>query len=109
MTHRPARWISALAVCALLAPIGANAEVSKVTIAARTTVAGGQAFGQTGPYEKLTGTIEFSLDPKDHHNSRIADLDHTARGADGLVHFTADLYVLQPADVARGNGVLLFE
>ena len=46
----------------------ARAEVTKVTIADRTVVAGGQAFGQVGPYEKLTGTIEFALDPADRHN-----------------------------------------
>jgi hypothetical protein len=85
------------------------AEVTKVTITARTPVADGQAFGSTGPYEKLTGTIEFALDPRDRHNSVIVDLDKAARAADGKVHFTADLFVLQPADAARGNGTLLFE
>ena len=109
MEQRRLRWMSALWMCALLVPGVANAEVSKVTIAARTTVADGQSFGSTGPYEKLTGTTEFSLDPKDRHNAKIADLSHAPRGADGLVHFSADLYVLQPANASRGNGVLLFE
>ena len=103
------RWIPAFVVCALLWPPAARAEVTKVTIASRTVVAGGQAFGTTGPYEKLTGTIDFSLDPADPHNARIADLTHATRGSDGRVHFSADLYVLQPADVSRGNGALLFE
>src|SRR5687767_15495686 len=85
------------------------AEVTKVTIAARTPVLDGQAFGNTGPYEKLVGTIEFALDPSDRHNKAIVDLEHAAKGPDGKVHFTADLFVLQPADPARGNGVLLFE
>ena len=98
-----------LAIGSVLAPICANAEVSKVTIASRTTVANGESFGNTGPYEKLTGTIEFALNPADKHNARIVDLAHAPRGADGLVHFTADLYVLQPAQASRGNGVLLFE
>lgn len=85
------------------------AEVTKVTITARTPVADGQAFGTTGPYEKLVGTIEFALDPAERHNTAIADLAHAARGADGRVHFTSDLFVLQPVDPARGNGALLFE
>ena len=80
-----------------------------MTIANRTVVAGGQAFGQVGPYEKLTGTIEFALDPADQHNARIVDLEHAARAADGRVHFSADLYVLQPVDAQKGNGALLFE
>jgi hypothetical protein len=85
------------------------AEVTKVTITAKTTVADGRSFGSTGPYEKLTGTIEFALNPSDRHNTPVVDLEHAARGSDGKVHFTADLFVLQPVDPVKGNGVLLFE
>jgi hypothetical protein len=97
--------------CAVLflVPGSAFAEVSKVTIASRTPVADGQAFGSTGAYEKLVGTIDFTLDPADRHNKAIVDLEHAARGPDGKVHFTADLFVLQPVDPGKGNGVLLFE
>ena len=90
-------------------PGSAFAEVTKVTISTRATVADGQAFGSTGPYEKLAGTIEFALDPADKHNKAIVDLDHAVKGPDGKVHFTSDLFVLRPVDPSRGNGVLLFE
>src|SRR5262245_50160469 len=96
-------------VCAVLVPALAIAEVTKVTIASRTAVANGQPFGTVGPYEKLTGTIEFSLDPANPRNKAIVDLDAAPRGSDGRVHFSADLYVLQPSDPSRGNGTLLFE
>ena len=76
------------------------AEVTKVTIANRTVVADGQAFGTTGAYEKLTGTIEFALDPSDRHNKAVVDLEHADKGPDGKVRFTADLFVLQPVDPA---------
>ena len=102
-------FVPAIIACTLLASTSARAEVTKVTIANRTVVAGGQAFGQVGPYEKLTGTIEFAIDPTDKHNSRIVDLEHAARAADGRVHFSADLYVLRPVETEKGNGVLLFE
>jgi hypothetical protein len=92
-----------------LIPTSAVAEVTKVTITARTPVADGQAFGNTGPYEKLVGTIEFALDPSDKHNKAVVDLEHAAKGPDGRVHFTSDLFVLQPVDPMKGNGVLLFE
>jgi hypothetical protein len=101
--------IISLLITALLIPTVARAELTKVTIVTRTPVANGQSFGTTGPYEKLKGTIEFSLDPKDRHNAKIADLSQAPVGADGRVHFSADLYVLQPADASRGNGALLFE
>jgi hypothetical protein len=90
-------------------PGSASAEVTKVTIASKAVVADGQTFGRTGAYEKLVGTIEFALDPSDRHNKAVVDLEHAAKGPDGKVHFTADLFVLQPVDPARGNGVLLFE
>ena len=97
------------ALCLVLGPSIAVADVAKVILANRVTVAGGQEFGPTGPYEKLTGTIEFALDPKDPHNARITDLDRAARAADGRIHFTSDLMVLRPVDRGKGNGVLLFE
>lgn len=87
----------------------AFAEVTKVTITTREAVANGQTFGSTGAYEKLVGTIEFALDPADRHNKAIVDLGHAAKGPDGKVRFTADLFVLQPVEVGKGNGVLLFE
>src|SRR5262245_43187796 len=97
------------AALVLLSGIPAFAEVIKVTISSQTVIAGGQPFGTTGPYEKLSGRIEFALDPTDPHNSKIADLDRAPRDAQGRVVFSADLYVLRPVQPARGNGVLLFE
>ena len=99
----------AAALCILWCSAPVFAEVTRVTIASRSAVANGQPFGATGPYEKLTGTIEFALDPRNPQNTRIVDLDRADRAADGRVHFTADLVVLRPVDPARGNGVLLFE
>ncbi|MET0167205.1 MAG: alpha/beta hydrolase domain-containing protein, partial [Vicinamibacterales bacterium] len=99
----------AAALCILLCSAPVFAEVTGVTIASRSAVANGQPFGATGSYEKLTGTIEFALDPRNPQNTRVVDLDRADRAADGRVHFTADLVVLRPVDPARGNGVLLFE
>jgi hypothetical protein len=98
-----------VAIGVLLVPTAVFADVEKVTITNRVVVAGGQAFGSTGPYERLTGTITFALNPGDPHNGRIVDLARATRGAGGRVRFTSDLVVLRPADEARGNGVLLFE
>lgn len=98
-----------VALLALLAPALAGAEVVRVSIASRATVADGAAFGAAGAYERLTGTIEFALDPAHPRNTAIVDLAHAPRAADGKVHFTSDVHVLRPVDQARGNGVLLFE
>ena len=98
-----------IALCMLSCSVPAFAEVTRVTIASRSTVANGQTFGTTGPYEKLAGVIEFALDPRNPQNMRVVDLDRAARQEDGRIHFTADLVVLRPADPSKGNGVLLFE
>ena len=103
------KLLIAVVLCLAFCPSLASAEVAKVTVANRVTVAGGQAFGTTGPYEKLTGTIEFALDPKEPHNARITDLGRAPQDARGRVHFTSDMMVLRPTDPAKGNGVLLFE
>ncbi len=103
------RVVTILVLALLGSPVHAYAEVTGVTIASRSSVADGQPFGRTGPYEKLAGTIEFALDPSLPQNQKIVDLRLAPRDASGKVRFTSDLYVLRPADPSRGNGVLLFE
>jgi hypothetical protein len=96
-------------LCFLVDPLSTSAEVTSVTLTSRTSVAGGQSFGATGPYERLVGRIEFALDPHDPHNAGIVDLNHAPRDSEGRVRFSSDLYVLRPTDPSKGNGVLLFE
>jgi hypothetical protein len=91
----------------LVAP--ASGEVVKVTVTTRAPVANGQAFGKTGPYEKVMGSIEFAIDPANPRNAVIADLTRAPKDANGRVRFTSNFHVLQPVDPARGNGVLLFD
>ena len=103
------RTIALLMLGLLVVPTVVRGEVTKVNITNRVTVANGQAFGKTGPYEKLTGTIEFAVDPKEPHNARITDIDRAMPATDKRVHFTSDLMVIKPVDPVKGNGVLLFE
>src|SRR5437879_3502079 len=50
-----------------------------------------------GPhFEKLVGKVYFAVDPKNTHNTIIADLDKAPRNAAGEVEFSADLYVVRP-------------
>jgi hypothetical protein len=87
----------------------ALAEVVGVTITSRRPVAEGRSFGSRGAYEQLFGRIEFALDPNDIHNRSIVDLEFAPRDQQGRVQFSADLYVVQPVDESKANGVLLFE
>ena len=102
---------SAIVAVCLWVWIGAtaSAEVVKVTVTSRAPVADGQAFGKTGPYKKLIGTIEFAVDPAHPHNAVIADLARAPRGADGGCGSRRASTFCRPVDPARGNGVLLFD
>src|SRR6266446_3791978 len=79
-----------------------DAEVARVDITTRADV------GNSG-YEKIVGTVHFAVDPKDPHNRVIVDLDKAATNPAGRVEFSADLYILQPKDPARSNGVALVD
>jgi hypothetical protein len=96
--------VVALAWCGL-----AHAAVERVEILERHGLAGGQAFGKAGAYEKLRGRAFFALDPKSPANAAIADLKLAPRDARGLVLFSADFFMMRPVDAARGNGTLLYD
>ncbi|MGE0463408.1 MAG: hypothetical protein AB7Q16_18755, partial [Vicinamibacterales bacterium] len=85
------------------------AEVVRIDVKSRADVLAGKAFGATGPYEKLTGTIHFAVDPQNPANQIITDLDKAPRNAAGLVEFSSDFYLIKPKDPARGNRTLLYE
>ena len=103
------RGIIVVVLCLLVHPRPTSAEVTGVTLTSRTTVAGGQSFGNAGPYERLIGRVEFALDPDDPHNAGIVDLKYAQRASDGRVRFSSDLSVLRPTDPSKGNGALLFQ
>ncbi len=83
--------------------------MTRLEITRRDVVLNGRTFGAAGPYEKLSGTVHFALDPASPQNRGIVDLSLAPRNAAGLVEFSADFYLLKPVDPARGNGRLLYE
>ena len=89
--------------------IAAQAAVVEFKIENRSEVAGGRSFGAVGPYERVTGKVRFAIDPKRALNSRIVDIGRARTNPDGLVEFTADVYLLRPVELARGNRTVLFE
>jgi hypothetical protein len=99
------RWL----VVAALAASAASARVVRVEVATRTDVLAGKSFGLAGPYEKLVGTVYFALDPHNDANRIITDIGLAPRNARGEVEYSADLYILKPKQMARGNGAALLE
>jgi len=88
---------------------GSEARVVRVEVTRKADVAGGQAFGTTGGYEKVVGRIHCAVRPEDPHDRGIVDLALAPRNAAGEVEFAADFFVLRPKDPSRGNGSLLLE
>jgi hypothetical protein len=89
--------------------VPAEARVVGVTIDRREAVLAGRPFGLAGPYETLVGTVELALDPALRQNRAVVDLALAPRNAKGEVVFTADVFILKPVDLRRGNGRLYYE
>ena len=85
----------------------AAAEVVRIEIERREPFAEGHAFGESGPYEKVTGRMFFEVDPDDPANAAVVDLDLAPRNAAGRVEFWNDFFLLRPQDPGRGNRRLL--
>jgi hypothetical protein len=98
-----------LLVIFLLLTLPLHARVTRVEIASRADVLNGQPFGDTGPYERITGRIFFSLPVSNPHNLRIVDLKNAVNLKDGEVEFSADFIAVRPKDPRKGNGSLLLE
>src|SRR5215212_97532 len=95
------------AVC--LSPVGLRAEVVRFNIVERGPAFAGRAFGDVGPYERITARATIALDPSDDRNAVITDLAKAPRNPDGKVEATADVVILRPADPTHGNGTLLLD
>jgi hypothetical protein len=101
--------IAALLCSCLLLAAPASAEVLRVVVDSRADVLAGKAFGKTGPYEKLWGTISFGVDPKNPANQAITDLKYAPVNAQGKVEFSANFLLIRPKDMQRGNGTVLLD
>src|SRR5579884_3756265 len=94
----PSRYLLSL----LLAAAVAQAAVTRVEITERTPL-------PVADYERITGKVYFTVDPKLASNNIIRDIDRAPTNAKGLVEFSSDLYVLRPRDPQKSNGTALLE
>ena len=93
----------------ILLAVPVHAEVVRIDVQSRADLLAGRSFGTAGPYEKLSGTIYFAVDPRNGANQIIADIDKAPKNADGRVEFSSTFYLIKPKDPSRGNGTLLYE
>src|SRR5216683_7952521 len=71
--------------------------------------AGDHSFGAVGPYERLLGTAQYAVDPKEEGLPYICDLDLAPRNGQGLVEFSGTLDIVKPVEPGRGNRRILYE
>ncbi len=103
---RAIRWLSLL----LLLPwTPLSARVVRVEITSRQDVLNGKAFGDAGPYERISGWIHFAVAITNPRNARIVDLKNAVNLNKGEVEFSANFMALRPKDPHKGNGSLLLE
>ncbi len=87
----------------------APAALTRLDITSREPFQDGQTFGDVGPYELLKGKAHFAIDPAAAANAMIVDLEFAPRNDAGLVEFSADVEILQPANLANANGAVLYD
>lgn len=99
--------LAGAAVLALAA--SAEARIVRVEITSTEPAFSGAAFGAVGAYQRLRGRAFGEVDPAHPGNAIIQDIHLAPRNARGMVEYSTDIEILRPADLARGNRVLIVE
>lgn len=101
-----AAWVLAAAGAAQAQP---PQPAVRIEITSRAEAYAGTAFGEVGPYEKLTGIARLQIDPAAPANRGVVDLDKAPRNAAGLVDYDVDLVILRPRDPKKAGRVMLYD
>jgi len=86
-----------------------DARVVRLEIKSRVDVLNGRQFGDAGAYERITGSIYFSLAMANPHNRGIVDLDNAVNVKSGEVEFSSDFVAIRPKDPNKSNGSMVLE
>ena len=94
----------------LMIALGAEPAEARLTriIAGPATFIDHPAFGDTGPYLKISGTFEGEVVPGDPHNAVIADIGLAPR-TNGKVLYNSTFYILRPVNLGRGNHKIFYD
>ncbi len=84
-------------------------SVERIDISHQGPYAGGQAFGDAGPFELIRARLRYAVNPTLEDHQRITDLELANRGTDGCVRFSGDLVLIRPTDPSAGNGALVID
>ena len=88
----------------------AHARIMRIDIEKVESPAfGGVSFGDSGPYEILSGKAYGELDPSLDLNRRVALIEKAPRNAAGRVEYDVDILIFKPVDMRRGNRTLIYD
>ena len=87
----------------------AQAEVVKFEVLHTVPAYEGRSYGSVGAYVKITAKATIAVDPADPRNAVIADIGLAPRNRDGKVEAIADVVLIRPADLQRGNATLMVD
>lgn len=102
------RWWVLWVAILLATPITSSARLTQLVVAQTVPLAGGVSWGNSGAYEKLTGTAYFEVNPADPLNAVIVDLDKAPRNARGMVEFSTQFMIVKPVNMALGNHKIFY-
>src|SRR5438552_4556462 len=97
-----------LAAASLLLPGTSSARLTRLVITQTVPLAGGVAWGSTGPYERLTGTAYFGVDSNHPRNAVIVDVDNAPRNSHGMVEFSKQFMIVKPVGMSLGYEKLFY-
>ena len=93
----------------LLITSTADARITKIIIdRVESPTFEKQKFGPMGKYEKLIGRVFGEIDPNAPEHVEIVNLDKATKNASGRVSYSADLYILKPIDLTKGNNKIFY-
>ncbi len=106
------RFLSSIFILVLFLLFSTDAEAEVVrfeVLEVESPTFEGREFGSVGPYEKIAARAFLEVDPTDPHNAGIVDLKLAPRNAAKRVEFVADVVILKPIALAKGNGRIFYE
>lgn len=84
-------------------------DILSIDITTESDFAGGAPFGETGAYRRIEGRAQLAIRPEEIGADGFYERDKIETDAEGRICAASDLFILTPADPARGNGTVLFE
>src|SRR5438445_460950 len=83
-------------------------RVARIVVTATAPAFEGKVFGNVGAFDKLVVTAFGEVDPREPRNAIIQDIELAPRNARGMVEYSADLYLIKPHDMTKGNRILFY-